>query len=165
MCGSVCGSRTLSLLENISPDNIPLDNLSSPVTKTLDNITLEYTSSLNCWVYTNLWYLLYDKWYLAWVSWQESLGCTTPKCWACLDGAGVGVEVGVLGWRSGGPRFQSHPRLTSQSWSRYQLNQVGSEAASESTFDQKLWSTVEYLRGIKQDFTFEVQRIWLLLIF
>ena len=31
-------------------------------------------------------------------------------------------------------RFQSHPRLTFQSSSRYQLNQLGSKAASESTF-------------------------------
>ena len=49
---------------------------------------------------------------------------------ACLDGA----EVSASGWVSGGPRFQSHPRLTFQSCSRYQLNQLGSEAASESTF-------------------------------
>ena len=51
-----------------------------------------------------------------------------------LDGAGVSAS----GWRSGGPRFQSHPRLTSQSCSRYHLNQLGSKAASESTFDPKL---------------------------
>ena len=38
------------------------------------------------------------------------------------------------GWGSGGPRFQSHPRLTFQSCSRYQLNQLGSKAASESIF-------------------------------
>ena len=49
---------------------------------------------------------------------------------AWLDGA----EVSASGWRSGGPRFQSHPRLTFQSCSRYQLNQLGSKAASESTF-------------------------------
>ena len=47
-----------------------------------------------------------------------------------LDGA----EVSASGWGSGGPRFQSHPRLTFQSCSRYQLNQLGSKAASESTF-------------------------------
>ena len=47
-----------------------------------------------------------------------------------LDGA----EVSASGWWSGGPRFQSHSRLTFQSCSRYQLNQLGSEAASESTF-------------------------------
>ena len=39
-------------------------------------------------------------------------------------------------WRSGGPRFKSHPRLTFQSWSSYQLNQLGSEAASDSTLNQ-----------------------------
>ena len=54
---------------------------------------------------------------------------------AWLDGA----EVSTLGWGSGGPRFQSHPRLTFQSCSRYQLNQLGSETASESTF--KKWNT------------------------
>ena len=48
---------------------------------------------------------------------------------AWLDGA----EVSASGWGSGGPRFQSHPRLTFQSCSRYQLNQLGSKAASEST--------------------------------
>ena len=47
-----------------------------------------------------------------------------------LDGA----EVSASGWGSGGPWFQSHPRLTFQSCSRYQLNQLGSKAASESTF-------------------------------
>ena len=46
-----------------------------------------------------------------------------------LDGA----EVSASGWGSGGPRFQSHPRLTFQSCSRYQLNQLRSKAASEST--------------------------------
>ena len=44
-----------------------------------------------------------------------------------------GAEVSALGWGSGVPRFQSHPRLTFQSCSRYQLNQLGSKAASEST--------------------------------
>ena len=39
-------------------------------------------------------------------------------------------------WRSGGPRFKSHPRLTSQSWSSYQLNQLGSKVASDSTLKQ-----------------------------
>ena len=47
-----------------------------------------------------------------------------------LDGA----EVSASGWGSRGPRFQSHPRLTFQSCSRYQLNQLESIAASESTF-------------------------------
>ena len=42
--------------------------------------------------------------------------------------------LSASGWGSGGPRFQSHPRLTFQSCSRYQLNQLGSKAASESTF-------------------------------
>ena len=45
-----------------------------------------------------------------------------------------GTEVSASGWGSGGPGFQSHPRLTFQSCSRYQLNQLGSKAASESTF-------------------------------
>ena len=49
---------------------------------------------------------------------------------AWLDGA----EVSASGWGSGGPWFQSHPRLIFQSCSRYQLNQLGSKAASESTF-------------------------------
>ena len=40
------------------------------------------------------------------------------------------------GCRSGGHRFKSHPRLTSQSWSSYQLNQLGSKAASDSTLIQ-----------------------------
>ena len=39
-------------------------------------------------------------------------------------------------WRSGGPRFKTHPRLTSQSWPSYQLNQLGGKAASDSTFKQ-----------------------------
>ena len=47
-----------------------------------------------------------------------------------------GREVSASGWGSGGPRFQSHPRRTFQSCSRYQLNQLGSKAASESTFKQ-----------------------------
>ena len=49
---------------------------------------------------------------------------------AWLDGA----EVSAFGWGSRGPRFQSHPRLTFQSCSRYQLNQLGSKVASKSTF-------------------------------
>ena len=55
-------------------------------------------------------------------------------------------------WRTFFPvpnKIQFHPILTSQSGSRYQLNQLGSKAASESTFDLKLWSTVECLQGIK----------------
>ena len=48
----------------------------------------------------------------------------------------AGAEVSASGWGSGGPRFQSHPRLTFQSCSRYQLNQLGSKAASESTFEK-----------------------------
>ena len=48
-----------------------------------------------------------------------------------------GAEVSASGWRSGGPRFKSRPRLTSQSWSlSYQLNQLGSKAASDSTLKQ-----------------------------
>ena len=47
-----------------------------------------------------------------------------------------GAEVSASGWRSGGPRFKSHPRLISQSWSSYQLNQLGSKAASDSTLKQ-----------------------------
>ena len=54
----------------------------------------------------------------------------TYRKYAWLDGA----EVSALGWGSGGPRFQSHPRLTFQSCSRFQLNHLGSEAPSESTF-------------------------------
>ena len=34
------------------------------------------------------------------------------------------------------PGFKSHPRLISQSWSSYQLNQLGSKAASDSTLKQ-----------------------------
>ena len=49
----------------------------------------------------------------------------------CLDGA----EVSASGWGSGGLRFQSHPRLTCQSCSRYQLNQLESNAASEIRID------------------------------
>ena len=55
---------------------------------------------------------------------------STNHTLAWLDGA----EVSASGWGSGGPRFQSNPRLTFQSCSRYQLNQLGSKAASESTF-------------------------------
>ena len=45
------------------------------------------------------------------------------RCKACIGGA----RVGASGWSDrGDPRFQSHPRLTSQSCSRYQLNQLGS---------------------------------------
>ena len=38
--------------------------------------------------------------------------------------------------RSGGPRFKSHSRPTSQSWSCYQLNQLESKAVSDSTLKQ-----------------------------
>ena len=55
-----------------------------------------------------------------------------PKLPAWHDGA----EVSASGWRSGGPRFKSRPRLISQSWSSYQLNQLGSKAASDSTLKQ-----------------------------
>ena len=53
------------------------------------------------------------KWHMAWLN---------------------GTEVSASGWGSGGLRFQSHPRLNFQSCSRYLLNQLGSKAASESTF-------------------------------
>ena len=43
----------------------------------------------------------------------------------------IGKRVGL---RIGRSRFQSHPRLTFQSCSLYHLNQLGSEAASESPF-------------------------------
>ena len=59
---------------------------------------------------------------------------------ACLDGAEVSAS-GLKIWRS---NFKSHPRLTSQSWPSYQLNQLGSKAASDSTL-----KTVDYLPGIK----------------
>ena len=42
---------------------------------------------------------------------------------AWLDSA----KVSASGWGSGGPRFQSHPRPTLQSCSRYRLNQLGSK--------------------------------------
>ena len=58
--------------------------------------------------------------------------CTFFNWHAWHDGA----EVSASGWRSGGPRFKSHPRLISQSWSSYQLNQLGSKAASDSTLKQ-----------------------------
>ena len=47
-----------------------------------------------------------------------------------------GADVSASGWRSGGPRFKSRSRLISQSWSSYQLNQLGSKAASDSTLKQ-----------------------------
>ena len=53
-----------------------------------------------------------------------------------------GEEVSASGWGSGGPRFQSHPRLTFQSRSRYHLNQKGSRVRIDL-------QTVEYLWGIK----------------
>ena len=45
-----------------------------------------------------------------------------------------GAEVSASGSRSGGPQFKSRPRLISQS--SYQLNQLGSKAASDSTLKQ-----------------------------
>ena len=39
---------------------------------------------------------------------------------------------------SEGPRFKSNPRLTSQSFSSYQLSQLGSNAASESTLTSQI---------------------------
>ena len=65
-----------------------------------------------------------------WCGWPRKKRITWVElrtdCW--LDGA----KVSASGWGSGGPRFQSHPRLTFQSCSCYQ----GSEAASESTFSK-----------------------------
>ena len=45
-------------------------------------------------------------------------------------------RLACRGWRSGGPWFKSHPGLTTQSWSSNQLNQLGSEATSDSTLKQ-----------------------------
>ena len=61
----------------------------------------------------------------------RSVSSNTMKstCRSSLDGA----EVSASGWRSGGPRFKSRPRQISQSWSSYQLNQLGSKAASDLT--------------------------------
>ena len=58
-------------------------------------------------------------------------------------------------WRSGGPRFKSHPRLTFQSWSSYQLNQLGSKAVSDSTLKQLNTCGVLYLYST---FTFTFHR-------
>ena len=50
---------------------------------------------------------------------------------AWLDGA----EISASGWGSGGPLFQPVPPKTNFSFMlRYQLNQLGSKDASESTF-------------------------------
>ena len=73
------------------------------------------------------------------------------------------AEGSASGWGSGGPRFQSHPRLTFQSCSRYQLNQLGSKAASEST--SKSWILAGY-QMIDFTFYFFLQspvgiRLWL----
>ena len=46
------------------------------------------------------------------------------------------LRLAHRGWRLGGSRFKSHPRLNSQSWSSYQLNQLESKAASDSTLKQ-----------------------------
>ena len=48
-------------------------------------------------------------------------------------------------WRSGGPQFKSHPRLTSQSWSSYELNHLGlGSKASSCRFNLKdLGNTIE----------------------
>ena len=61
---------------------------------------------------------------------------------ACLDD----VEISASGLMIGRSPVQTHPRLISQSQSSYQLNQLGSEAASDST------STVDYLRGSKYSY-------------
>ena len=55
---------------------------------------------------------------------KEDLLLTLLRYDACLDGA----EVSMSGWELGGPRFQSHPRLTFQLYSPYQLiNQLESK--------------------------------------
>ena len=68
-----------------------------------------------------------------------------------------GLWVSASGWGSGGPRFQSNPRLTFQSCSRYQLNQLGSKAASESTFKSRILAGYQII-----DVTLHLARIWLL---
>ena len=66
--------------------------------------------------------------------WPSQAGLSN-KCWATFKTTWLdGAKVSALDWGSGGPRFQSHPRLPFQSCSHYQLNQLGSKTASESTF-------------------------------
>ena len=67
-----------------------------------------------------------------------------------------GAEVSTSGWRSGGPRFKSRPKLISQSWSSYQLNQLGSKAASDSTLKQ---STLAGYQILVLYFSFFYQRL------
>ena len=57
----------------------------------------------------------------------------------------AGTEVSASCWGSGDSRFQSNPRLTFQSCSRYQLNQLGSKAASESTFKKSNNNSLYFL--------------------
>ena len=53
-----------------------------------------------------------------------------------------GAVVSASGWRSGGPRFKPGPSLISPSWSSYQVNQLGSKAASDSIL--KHWTFAGY---------------------
>ena len=53
-----------------------------------------------------------------------------------LVAQGLGQYAELRIGRSPVPPFQSNPQKTSQSCSRYQLNQLGSKAALESTLDQ-----------------------------
>ena len=82
------------------------------------------------------------------------------KCFAIIIAWLDGAEVSASGWGLGGPRFRSHRRLTFQSRSRYQLNQLGSKAASESTFkksntcgvsNNRLYFNVQTERGKPQN--------------
>ena len=77
-----------------------------------------------------VWHVIFETWSV-WIT-NESPTSETISIeygWR-LDGA----DVSESDWGPGGPRFQSYPRLTFQSCSHYQLNQLGSKAASESTF-------------------------------
>ena len=102
-----------------------------------EQVMLEYNI---CW--NRKWFLQTSRLSMMvlnwWLSWGARMGSVIPSIYrykyngyrlAWLDGA----EVSASGWGSGGPRFQSHPRLTFQSCSRFQLNQLGSKAASETT--------------------------------
>ena len=72
---------------------------------------------------------------------HPSARCLTPSpvcicsC-GCLQLVLIAQRLARWDWRSGGPRFKSHPRLTFLSWSSYQLNQLGSKATSDSTLKQ-----------------------------
>ena len=58
-------------------------------------------------------------------------------------------------WWSGGPRFQSHPRLTFHSCSHYQLNSLGELSRIRIDLQQ-----VEYLHAGYQILDFTVDRVW-----